>query len=143
MGDVMRNIGIIMDKGYQVVMYAPSKLRTFDTIDGTGFHNANLHISSSYSVDYSLPEVQRFVKAYRALYNAEPNGFSFQGYDTACFFVGKCSKYGNRWMKKVPGEKESLLHTDFCMEALETGSLVNKAVRRTVYEKDFSTHLVK
>ena len=143
MGDVMRNIGIIMDKGYNVVMYAPSKLRTFDTIDGTGFHNANLHISSSYSIDYSLPEVDRFVKAYRALYNTEPNGFSFQGYDTARFFISKCSKYGNRWMKKVPGETESLLHADFRMEATESGALVNRAVRRTVYDKDFSTHLVK
>ena len=139
LGDILRNVGIAMNKGYDVVLYAPSKVRSFDTIDPMSYHDVNLHMSSSYTVDYSDPDVKKFVMAYRALYNAEPNQFSFQGYDTAYYFIGMCSKYGRRWTKRLTDTKGNLLHTDFLFMRSDNGSLTNTAVRRTVYNKDSST----
>ena len=131
-GDVVRNIGIMQGKGYDVVMYAPSKVRTFETIEGSDYHAAQLHISTSYFVDYANPKVDAFVKAYRALFNTEPSQFAFQGYDTARYFIERSAK-GTREAKG--------LHTDFSMEYDLNGNASNKAVRRIVYRKDFTTTL--
>lgn len=131
-GDVVRNIGIMMGKGYDVVMYAPSKVRTFETIEGSDYHAVRLHISSSYFVDYSNPKVDAFVKAYRALFKTEPSQFAFQGYDTARYFIERCTK----GVREAHG-----LHTDFSLEFDTNGNAANKAVRRIVYNKDFTTSI--
>ena len=140
-GDVMRNLGIMQGKGYDIVMYAPSKVRTFDTIEGTAYHDADLHICSSYHVDYSDPQVDRFVHAYRALFRTEPSQFAFQGYDTVRYFVVRTLRYGNDWTRKLGMERTSGLHTDFLFIPDENGNWHNRAVRRIVFEKDYTTTL--
>lgn len=140
-GDVVRNLGIMQGKGFDIVMYAPSKVRTFETIEGTAYHDAQLHITTSYHVDYSDPQVDRFVHAYRALFRTEPSQFAFQGYDTARYFVVRCLRYGNDWTRKLGMERSSGLHTDFLFVPDEYGNCHNKAVRRVVFEKDYTTNL--
>ena len=131
-GDVVRNIGIMMGKGFDITMYAPSRVRTFETIEGSDYHAARLHICTSYFVDYSSPKVEAFVKAYRALFKTEPSQFAFQGYDTARYFMERATK----------GVQEARgLHTDFSLEYSENGNAVNKAVRRIIYMKDYTTVL--
>ena len=142
-GDVIRNLGIMMGKGYDIVMYAPSKVRTFDTIDGSAYHQASLHISTSYFVDYQNPAVDRFVKTYRALFQTEPSQFAFQGYDTARYFVNCCARYGYSWTHMLGLSQVSLLHTDFQFSTDENGNHQNTAVRRIVYQKDYMTTLQK
>lgn len=140
-GDVIRNLGIMMGKGYDIVMYAPSKARTFDTIDGSAYHQASLHISTSYYVDYDSPAVDSFVKAYRALFQTEPSQFAFQGYDTARYFVSSCARYGHAWTRMLGNNKVSLLHTDFQFSDDGNNNHQNTAVRRIVYQKDYITTL--
>jgi LysM repeat protein len=142
-GDVIRNLGIMMGKGYDIVMYAPSKVRTFDTIDGSTYHQASLHISTSYFVDYENPSVDRFVKTYRALFQTEPSQFAFQGYDTARYFMNCCARYGHSWTRMLGLSQVSLLHTDFQFSTDENDNHQNTAVRRIVYQKDYMTTLQK
>ena len=142
-GDVVRNLGIMQGKGFDIVMYAPSKVRTFETIEGTAYHDAALHISSTYHVDYSDPQVDRFVHAYRALFRTEPSQFAFQGYDTARFFVVRCLRYGYNWTRMLGEERSSGLHTDFLFGPDEYGNNHNRAVRRIVFEKDYTTTLCR
>ena len=142
-GDAVRNLGILRNRGYDVVMYAPSRVRTFDTIDGAQYHQSNLHISSAYFVDYDNPKVKSFVRAYRALYKIEPTQFAFQGYDTARYFALMRAKYGNRWTGALGREDAAGLHTDFHFIGNGNGSYQNTAVRRIVYNTDYSTELSK
>ena len=142
-GDVIRNLGIMMGKGYDIVMYAPSKARTFDTIDGSAYHQASLHISTSYYVDYDSPVVDGFVKAYRALFQTEPSQFAFQGYDCTRYFVSSCARYGYAWTRMLGNNKVSLLHTDFQFSSNGNDNHQNTAVRRIVYQKDYMTTLQK
>ena len=141
MGDVVRNLGIMSSKGYRVVMYAPSKARTFETIDGTAYHDASLHISTGYYADYSALQTDRFVRAYRSLFRTEPSQFAFQGYDTARFFIGACARYGTAWPVKMEEERARGLHTDFLFTRDERGNCTNTAVRRIIFEKDYTTSL--
>ena len=142
-GDVVRNLGIMQGKGYEITMYAPSKVRTFETIEGSAYHDADLHICTSYHVDYSDPKVDRFVHAYRALFRTEPSQFAFQGYDTARFFVVRCLRYGDGWTRNLGMERSSGLHTDFLFIPDENGNNHNRAVRRVVFKKDYTTTLIK
>ena len=145
MGDVIRNLQIMMSKGFEVVMYAPSKVRKFETIEGSIYHQASLHLCSSYFVDYRDDAVNRFVLAYRALYNTEPSQFAFQGYDTVRYFVTMASRYGTRWTEALgKSEKEEAgLHTDFLFKSDGRSGWSNTAVRRILYRKDYSTVIVR
>ena len=135
--DVVRNVGILIAKGYDIILYAPSKVRTFD-IDNTSYHVSQLHICSPYFVDYTDPGVKKFLLSYRALYNTEPSQFAFQGYDTAKYFISLVSKYGKHWRKKLEETDQQGLHTDF-----DFSGQSNQAVRRIVYRKDYTTGLAR
>lgn len=143
MGDVVRNLGIMQGKGYDIVMYAPSKVRTFDTIEGSAYHDTSLHISTAYFADYNAPEVDHFVRAYRALFNTEPSQFAFQGYDTTRYFVQAVARHGNAWTRLLGAKKESGLHTDFLFATDENGNRYNTATRRIIFRKDYTTTLEK
>ena len=142
-GDMVRNLGILLDRGYSIVMYAPSRVRTFETVDGSAYHKSQLHISSPYYVDYDSDRVKSFVRAYRALYRTEPTQFAFQGYDLTHYFAALCAKYGHRWTRAMKRVDDSGLHTDFRFEEAHDGSFRNTAIRRIVYNTDYSTELVK
>ena len=143
MGDVVRNLGIMLGKGYDIVMYAPSKVRTFDTIEGSAYHDAFLHISTAYFADYTTPEVDDFVQAYRALFRTEPSQFAFQGYDITRYFVQAVARHGNAWTRCLGAKKETGLHTNFLFATDENGNLYNTAVRRIVFQKNYTTSLEK
>ena len=94
----------------------------------------------SYFVDYDSPAVQKFLMSYRALFNAEPGPFAFQGYDTAYNFMKMCSRYGRRWADKLDDQQMRGLQSNFSFD--RSGGHINKAVRRVVYGRDFSIRLV-
>ena len=142
-GDVVRNLTIMLGKGFDVVMYAPSKVRNFDSIDGTALHDVSAHISTAYHVNYGSPEVDSFVRAYRALFRTEPSQFAFQGYDTACYFVRRVASYGPAWTHKLGQERSRGLHTDFLFESDDNDNRRNVAVRRIIYQPDYTTILLQ
>lgn len=142
-GDIVRNLGILLGKGYKIAMYAPSRVRTFETVDGSAYHQNELHISSPYYVDYDADQVRKFVRSYRALYRTEPSQFAFQGYDLTRFFAGLCAKYGNRWTRALGSATGSGLHTDFRFEQTRSGSYRNTGIRRIIYNTDYSTELIR
>ena len=139
--DLVRDLGILRGRGYQVEMYAPSRVRTFDSVEGTAYHQCALHICSSYFVDYADSRTRSFVRTYRALFRTEPSQFAFQGYDTARYFASLAGKYGNRWTKALTRVDGKGLHTDFRFETAPGGAFHNTAVRRIVYRTDYSTEL--
>ena len=141
--DIVRNIGILLGRGYKVVMYAPSRVRTFETIDGSMYHQDNLHICSPYFADYESDTVKSFVRTYRALYRTDPSQFAFQGYDLTRYFASLCAKYGTRWTRVLDQVTGSGVHTDFRFVKVRNGSYRNTGIRRIVYNTDYSTELVR
>ena len=141
--DVVRHANLLAlrnNRKSEIVVYGLSKIRSFDTIEIESLHNTNLHVAISYFVDYDSPAVQKFLMSYRALFNAEPGPFAFQGYDTAYNFIKMCSKYGRRWADKLDDESMRGLQSNFTFDRKDPH--VNKAVRRVVYSPDFSIKLV-
>lgn len=142
--DAVRNLDMLVYRKYDVVLYSPSKIRSFETIDVENIHNLKTRISTSYYIDYDSPEVRRFLLEYRALYNTEPTQFSFQGYDLAYFFIKMKATCGNSWMDKVSKMGNTpMMQTDFLFREAGNGGYVNDGVRRIVYNPDFSIRIVK
>lgn len=141
--DLVRNLNLLIHKDYRIVLYGPSKLRSFETIDVEDYHNVNLHLAMSYYVDYDSPEVQDFLLKYRALYNTEPGPFAFQGYDLMHYFVKVCAKYGTGWGEFIENEDTArLLQSDFKFRRFGEGGLENIGIRRLVYGPDYSVKLL-
>ena len=141
--DVVRNLNLMIHKKYDVVLYAPSRIRNYETIEVENFHNTSLHISTGYYIDYNDPRVQEFLLKYRALFNTEPTQFSFQGYDLANYFIGLHTKYGQNWYEHLEDSDTSLLQSTFCFRKDNNGGLVNTGVRRIVYGEGWSIERVR
>jgi LysM repeat protein len=138
--DAVRNLNLTIHNKFKVVLYAPAKIRTFETIEIENFHNTNLHASLTYYIDYSNAEAKQFVKKYRALFNTEPTQFAFQGYDVAKYFIGLCAKYGDAWMHHT--EDTLMLQSTFNIKPVGNG-YINNGIRRIVYGPDYSVMVVE
>ena len=135
--DVVRNLNVMIHKKYKVVLYAPGRIRNFETIEVDNFHNSNLHVSLGYYIDYDDAKVKEFLLKYRALYNSEPTQFSFQGYDLAKYFIGLCSKYGENWTQILESSDSKMLQSIFRFRKTEAGGYINTGVHRLVYGEGY------
>ena len=132
--DVVRNINLLK-KDAEVVLYSPSKIRTFETIEAEYFHNISLRVSLSYNVNYDSEEVRQFIMKYRALFMTEPTQFAYQGYDLATYFINIVHKYGDAWLTKITEEEKNLLQST--MKFTKSGKgYQNIGVRRINYMPD-------
>lgn len=142
--DVVRNLNLLIHSEYDVVLYGPSKIRSFETIEVDNLHNTRLHTSIAYYVDYDGPAVMDFVRKYRALYNTEPTPYAFQGYDIASYFLGMVSEYGKDWTARLETNEKEMLQADFRFIKEEgKEGCVNSGIRRIVYGPDYSITLLK
>ena len=131
--DVVRNLNILAYNKLNVILYAPARIRNFETIEVENLHNVNLHASLGYLIDYDSQQVKNFLLKYRALYNTEPTQYAYQGYDIASYFIGMCGEYGSRWTKKLDGTERHMLQSTYRFIPEMEGGYVNNGVRRVVY----------
>lgn len=141
--DVVRNLNILAYNKLNVVLYAPSRIRGFETIEVENLHNTSLHTSLGYLIDYESQPVKNFLLKYRALYNTEPSQYAFQGYDIASYFINMCSRYGANWTMKLDDMETQMLQSIFRFVQSEDGGYVNNGVRRLVYGPGWSVSKVK
>lgn len=139
--DVVRNINLLK-KGGEVVLYSPSKIRTFETIEADYFHNINLRVSLSYNINYDSDEVRQFIMKYRALFMTEPTQFAYQGYDLTTYFLNLVHKYGDNWLNKLTEEEGNMLQATLKF-AQQGNGYMNVGIRRIQYMPDGSVINVK
>ena len=141
--DVVRNLNLMLLENFEVILYAPSKIRSFDTIEVEHFHKTAMRVSLTYYINYEDPAVRSFLLKYRALYNAEPSQFAFQGYDIANYFISLRSQYGENWIQKLDQSEKAMLQSTFRFGKQGTGGYVNNGVRRIVYGPNWTVTQVK
>jgi LysM repeat protein len=131
--DVVRNLNLMLIENFAVVLYAPSRIRSFETIEVEHFHKTSMRVSLTYFINYQDQAVKDFLLKYRALYNTEPTQFAFQGYDIATYFINLCNRYGKDWTKMLEESGEAMLQSTFSFSRQDSGSYVNTGVRRISY----------
>lgn len=140
--EVTRLLYLISSQKKDIVLYSTSKLRTFDEIEVEQLHKLNLHASVSYYVDYDSKAVQYFLMKYRALCGTEPSRSAFQGYDLMTFFTRMSSEYAGK-LDRASSLKGSGLQSSFDLVKTSRGGYVNQAVRRIVYNADYTIDLAR
>ena len=141
--EALRNLYMSASKNTSIVLYSTSKIRTYDQIEVEQLHKVNLHTSVTYFVDYDSKDVQDFLLQYRALYNTEPSRSAYSGYDLMMYFSTLAHKYGKKWPRALHKVDYKGLQSDFNLVKTPSGSYVNNAVRRVVYNPDYSITLVR
>lgn len=141
--DALRNCSLMKFRGFDVVLYSHSKIRSFETIEAENLHNVHAHISCGYFVDYNDASVKSFIKRYRALFGTEPTPFAYQGYDTARYFIQSFATSGSlgRRLECMEDVRVRGLQSDFQMSRSGEG-WTNSAVRRVVYGDNYSISLL-
>ena len=141
--DVLRNLNLLQTiNKFNITLYGTSKWRSFDNIDINYCHSMNLHIALQHFVDYNDPNVKKFLLRYRALYNCEPNPYSFQAYDIAKYFLGQLLKEGPDFYKLQNHSTQRLLQSDFKFERPDSDSgYINTATRLVIYNPDYSVNI--
>ena len=141
--DVIRNLNLLIYNNLDIVLYAPSKTRSFETIETDNLHKTSMHVSLAYYIDYEDARVKDFLLKYRALYNTEPNQFAFQGYDVTRYFIDLCSKYGDKWAENIEKADAQMLQSTFNIRKQPSGGYINNGVRRIIYENGYSVRKEK
>lgn len=140
--DVVRNLNILVYMKMNVVLYAPSKIRGFETIEVENLHNTSLHVCLAYNIDYEQKDVKDFLLKYRALFNTEPTQYAYQGYDTAKFVAEMCQTYGKDWFQHMDKDERNMLQNTFRFIRTDAGYL-NEGTRRIVYGNNWEIKRVK
>ena len=141
--DVVRNLNLLIYNNLDIVLYAPSKIRGFDTIEVENLHKTSTHVSLAYYVDYESPRVKEFLLKYRALFNTEPNQFAFQGYDVTRYFASQYTKAGKSWKESIDGNEVEMLQSSFLLRKQPSGGYMNNGTRRIVYDNGYSIKRIK
>ena len=133
----------ILSKELTFNTYAPNKIRSLKELDTDLFYPVRMHLSTAYFVDENDAAYNSFYNRYWDVFQFEPNQFALQGYDVAYYFVKLYSVYSDKW-KEYAGEMDlSLMHSDIRMRPTDNKALVNKGIRRVVFNKDMTVTLEK
>ena len=141
--DVVRNLNLMLLENYDVVLYAPSKIRSFETIEVEHFHKTSMRVSLTYFINYEDQAVKDFLLKYRAIYNTEPSQFAFQGYDIASYFINLCYKYGKDWTQMLEKSNRAMLQSSFRFSKEGTGGYINTGIRRIAYGPNWTISQIK
>lgn len=158
--DAIRNLDICHNYGNtRMMVFGMPKWRNFETIHVELYHKLNLHLSIPYYVEYSSPEVEKFLMTYRALYNAEPTPYAYQGYDITRYFLDLANRYGKSFINLNEFAPAQMLQSNFNFKrhhkpANQTtvgqaglfdnrSGLTNYATRDIIYNPDYTITLDK
>jgi hypothetical protein len=82
--DLLTKLGLTDEM--DITLYGSEAWLTYDLIDLEYKERFHITVPSSAFVDYSRPDVQAFVKAFRERFDAEPGNYAFAGYDAMLYY---------------------------------------------------------
>ena len=117
-------------KNSNLTLVAPQSWLNYDNIETEYFMDMKTHYISQYFVDYSHPNVIRFIDAFRSAYDTEPTLelFAFQGYDFTYYFLSNLCENGANF-QVYSAKNSKLLSTQFEFVRISHNMLENSFVR--------------
>jgi len=137
--DIVRNMRVLRLFGISVELFCSNRVRNFDSIDSDSFYELSAHVCAPYFIDYEATEVKQFILKYRALFNAEPTPYSYQGFDILTYFINGFCKYGSNFASSASEYPAQLLQCNISFSRDdEKSGWRNTATRNLIYQEDFT-----
>jgi hypothetical protein len=127
---------------YPVTLVGLSNFQRYKSIQTEYFHRSKLNYLTPYFVDYESPVVNQFIRKFRHNFYAEPNQYSFHGYDVAFYFMSALFQYGKDFVGCLPGLKVSLTQSELSFDKVNCdGGYMNKGLFIMQYERDYDVSM--
>lgn len=118
----LQKVQIARENGESVVVYGFPQLRNFSSIDKDYFENLNIHISATGFHNKSTADVRSFYDHFVNRYGTYPIEDAYEGHDMIMYLVPLYQKYGRAIYKYLPDNYASLLHLNFELRGVYSGS---------------------
>jgi LysM repeat protein len=138
--DVLRNLHLAKGDNSKLAisLYGLPKWRNFEVVELSYLHELNTHLSLQYNIDYTHPDVERFIGEFRYHFKTDPNQYAFQGYDIMSYCLSLLDQYGRGFPAHINGEEKSLFQSNIRFEKADNGSgFTNKGVRNVLYSDNW------
>jgi len=127
---------------YPVTLIGLTNFQRYKSIQTEYFHRTRLNYLTPYFVNYESPVVNQFIRKFRRNFYAEPNQFSFQGYDVAFYFMSALFQYGKDFTGCLPELKVSLTQSELAFDRVNhDGGYINTGLFIMQYEPDYDVTL--
>ena len=136
--DVIRNLDMLANssENSSLQVFCSNRVRSFETIDGNALYHLSANVSAPYFIDYSDAGTRSFLRKYRALFNTEPNSYSFQGYDIFTYFISAMSTLGSEFADKADTFPMKLLQCSISFERQDEKSGWSNTSTRNLHYKN-------
>lgn len=133
----------VLASEYRIVLVGYSDYLRSKSINTEYFHKLSFTYLTSSHVDYSDLNVNRFIRSYRNEFVAEPNQFSFRGFDVATHFTQAYMNYGKSYYRALDEFSTSLLQVDFNFKRTsDNGGYMNQGLQVVRLSPDFKVEVV-
>ena len=137
--DIVRNMRVLKLLGVDVELFCSNRVRNFESIDSDSFYELSTHVAAPYYIDYTCGEAKDFVSKYRALFNAEPTPYSFQGFDIVSYFATMMCTVGSSFVQSADLHPMDMLQCSIRLGRDDKNNgWRNLATRNIVYNEDLS-----
>ena len=137
---------------YQINLYGMASWTRIVDLDLEYLHTLEFRYATAYYIDYSNPQVQKFLQQFRKTYYTEPTmltglgvisqnqyQFAFLGYDITYFFLSVMKKYGKGFGNCIPSFRLQMLQSDFHFNRINPYSgFMNTHLDIYKYSKDYT-----
>ena len=138
LSEAITNLNTMTKEGFNVTLVGLSDYQRYKSIQTEYFYNTNMNYLSSYFIDYKSSTVNGFIRKFRQNFSAEPDNFSFQGYDVAFYFMSALLKYGHDFIPHISSVKVELLQDNFnFIKHTEFGGYINEGLFLVKYTPDY------
>ena len=94
----------------------------------------NTHMATSFFIDYTNPDVKKFVQRYQQIYKTDPPQLAFEGFDLAVYFLTALKTYGTSFPGCIRESGMTILGTVFDFEQYDGNGPLNRGWEIFKYE---------
>ena len=133
----MSNLNSLSEK-YPITLVGLSNFQRYRSIQPEYFHHVNMQLLSPYFTDYRSRLTNSFIRKFRDNFAAEPNQFSFQGYDVAFYFMSALFEHGKDFVDCLPFHRVPLIQAEFAFEKVSRyGGYMNHGLFIIKHKPDY------
>lgn len=129
LNQILPIINMLKAKETEIAVFGFNEWQNYNSISKELFHY-DTYFTSPFFIDFKSEETIKFLRKYRAYYNAEPTNshpmYAILGYDMMMYFCESMQKYGHDFEWALDKIAPSTLQSDFKFNRVgETGGFIN------------------